>query len=43
MIKEVIVVEEEDTLEDIATIAFSMPHGIKKILESHPAIRKKRN
>lgn len=30
-------------LEDIATIAFSMPHGIKKILESHPAIRKKRN
>ncbi len=26
--------------DDIATIAFSMPHGIKKILESHPAIRK---
>jgi DNA helicase II / ATP-dependent DNA helicase PcrA len=27
--------------DDIATIAFAMPHGIKKILESHPAIRKK--
>jgi DNA helicase II / ATP-dependent DNA helicase PcrA len=26
--------------DDIATIAFAMPHGIKKILESHPAIRK---
>ena len=28
--------------DDIATIAFAMPHGIKKILESHPAIRKVR-
>ncbi|PKK97578.1 MAG: hypothetical protein CVV58_00520 [Tenericutes bacterium HGW-Tenericutes-3] len=28
--------------DDIATIAFSMPHGIKKILESHPSIRKVR-
>ena len=28
--------------EDIATIAFGMPHGIKKILESHPALRKQR-
>ena len=27
---------------DIATIAFGMPHGIKKILESHPALRKQR-
>jgi len=26
--------------EDIAKIAFSMPHGIKNILESHPAIKK---
>ncbi len=26
--------------DDIATIAFAMPHGIKKILESHPSIRK---
>ncbi len=26
--------------EDVATIAFAMPHGIKKILESHPSIRK---
>ncbi|MBE0700700.1 MAG: UvrD-helicase domain-containing protein [Acholeplasmataceae bacterium] len=26
--------------DDIATIAFGMPHGIKKILESHPSIRK---
>jgi DNA helicase II / ATP-dependent DNA helicase PcrA len=26
--------------DDIATIAFSMPHGIKKILESHPSLRK---
>ena len=26
--------------DDIATIAFSMPHGLKKILESHPAIKK---
>ncbi|MDR4968032.1 MAG: UvrD-helicase domain-containing protein [Acholeplasmataceae bacterium] len=26
--------------DDIATIAFAMPHGIKRILESHPAIRK---
>ena len=26
--------------DDIATIAFSMPHGIKKLLESHPSIRK---
>lgn len=29
--------------DDIATIAFAMPHGIKKILESHPAIRKKKS
>lgn len=29
--------------DDIATIAFAMPHGIKKILESHPALRKKKN
>lgn len=28
--------------DDVATIAFAMPHGIKKILESHPAIRKVR-
>jgi DNA helicase-2/ATP-dependent DNA helicase PcrA len=28
--------------DDIATIAFGMPHGIKKILESHPAIKKVR-
>ncbi len=27
--------------DDVATIAFSMPHGIKKILESHPSLRKK--
>ena len=27
--------------DDVATIAFGMPHGIKKILESHPALRKK--
>ena len=27
--------------EDIATIAFPMPHGIKKILESHPGLKKK--
>jgi DNA helicase-2/ATP-dependent DNA helicase PcrA len=27
--------------EDVATIAFGMPHGIKKILESHPALRKR--
>ena len=27
--------------DDIATIAFEMPHGIKKILESHPSLRKK--
>ncbi|MDD3067237.1 MAG: UvrD-helicase domain-containing protein [Acholeplasmataceae bacterium] len=26
--------------DDIATIAFGFPHGIKKILESHPSIRK---
>jgi len=26
--------------DDIATIAFSIPHGIKKILESHPSLRK---
>ena len=26
--------------EDIATIAFAMPHGIKQILESHPSIKK---
>lgn len=26
--------------EEIATIAFSMPHGIKKLLESHPALKK---
>ena len=29
--------------DDVATIAFGMPHGIKKILESHPALRKKKN
>ena len=29
--------------DDVATIAFGMPHGIKKILESHPAIRKKQS
>ena len=28
--------------DDIATIAFAMPHGIKKILESHPSLRKVR-
>lgn len=27
-------------VDDVATIAFAMPHGIKKILESHPAIKK---
>jgi DNA helicase-2/ATP-dependent DNA helicase PcrA len=27
--------------DDIATIAFPIPHGIKKILESHPALKKK--
>lgn len=27
--------------EDIATIAFPMPHGIRKILESHPGLKKK--
>lgn len=26
--------------EDVATIAFAMPHGIKQILESHPSIKK---
>ncbi len=26
--------------KEIATIAFSMPHGIKKILESHPSLTK---
>ncbi len=26
--------------DDIAKIAFSMPHGIKNILESHPALKK---
>jgi len=26
--------------DEIATIAFSMPHGIKKLLESHPALKK---
>lgn len=26
--------------KDIATIAFSMPHGIKQLLESHPSIKK---
>ncbi len=26
--------------EDIAKIAFAMPHGIKNILESHPALKK---
>lgn len=26
--------------DDIATIAFSFPHGIKKILENHPALTK---
>lgn len=25
---------------DVATIAFALPHGIKKILESHPGLRK---
>ena len=32
-----IVVNVED---DIATIAFKMPHGVKKILENHPSLRK---
>lgn len=32
-----IVVNLED---DIATIAFKLPHGIKKILENHPALKK---
>jgi len=27
--------------EDVATIAFPAPHGIKKIIESHPALKKK--
>ncbi len=27
--------------EDIATIAFPAPHGIKKIVENHPALKKK--
>lgn len=27
--------------EDVATIAFPAPHGIKKIVESHPALKKK--
>ncbi|PKK93640.1 MAG: hypothetical protein CVV61_03575, partial [Tenericutes bacterium HGW-Tenericutes-6] len=27
---------------DIATIAFGMPHGVKKILESHPSLTKVR-
>ena len=27
--------------DDVATIAFAMPHGLKKILESHPSLRKK--
>lgn len=26
--------------KDIATIAFSMPHGIKQLIESHPSIKK---
>ncbi|CCV63702.1 DNA helicase II [Alteracholeplasma palmae J233] len=26
--------------DDIATIAFSMPHGIKKLLQTHPSIKK---
>jgi DNA helicase II / ATP-dependent DNA helicase PcrA len=34
-----VVVSMED---EIATIAFSFPYGVKKILESHPAIRKRR-
>ncbi|MFA6801249.1 MAG: 3'-5' exonuclease, partial [Acholeplasmataceae bacterium] len=28
--------------EDVAKIAFAMPHGIKNILESHPALKKVR-
>ncbi len=32
-----IVVNVED---DIATIAFRLPHGVKKILESHPSLKK---
>lgn len=27
--------------EDVATIAFPAPHGIKKIIENHPALKKK--
>lgn len=27
--------------DDVATIAFPMPHGIKKILETHPALKRK--
>lgn len=27
--------------EDVATIAFPAPHGIKRIVESHPALKKK--
>lgn len=27
--------------EDVATIAFPAPHGIRKIIESHPALKKK--
>lgn len=27
--------------EDVATIAFPAPHGIKKIVENHPALKKK--
>ena len=29
--------------QEIATIAFSMPHGVKKIIENHPAIKKIQN
>ena len=32
-----VVIKVED---EIATIAFAMPHGIKQILESHPSIKK---
>ncbi|MFP4177214.1 MAG: ATP-dependent helicase [Acholeplasmataceae bacterium] len=34
----VIAVEDE-----VATIAFAMPHGIKKLIESHPALKKIRS
>ena len=29
--------------QEIATIAFSMPHGVKKIIENHPALKKIQN